>query len=144
MMRDAWRIGYLFGIPLRIHVSWLIVFGLVSWSLAAGYFPAQLPDLPVWSYWAKAIIAAVMFFVSLILHELGHSLVARWRGVGIAGITLFVFGGARAHRPRLAPALRGWLRRPVAGADRPVHRTGWCQRRHASLAAPGPGRPPRS
>ena len=71
-MRDAWQVGRLFGIPLRIHVSWLIVFGLVSWSLAAGYFPAQLPDLPVWSYWTKAIIAAAMLFVSVILHELTH------------------------------------------------------------------------
>jgi Zn-dependent protease len=92
-MHDAWQIGRLFGIPLRVHVSWLIVFGLISWSLAAGYFPAQLPDLPVWSYWLKAIIAAAMFFVSLILHELGHSLVARHHGIGIASITLFVFGG---------------------------------------------------
>ncbi len=97
-MRDAWQIGRLFGIPLRIHVSWLIVFGLVSWSLAAGYFPAQLPDLPVWSYWAKAIVAAAMFFASLILHELGHSLVARRHGVGIASITLFVFGGVSQMR----------------------------------------------
>jgi Zn-dependent protease/predicted transcriptional regulator len=97
-MRDAWQIGRLFGIPLRIHVSWLIVFGLVSWSLAAGYFPAQLPDLPVWSYWTKAIIAAAMFFASVILHELGHSLVARRHGVGIASITLFVFGGVSEMR----------------------------------------------
>jgi Zn-dependent protease/CBS domain-containing protein len=92
-MRDAWQIGRLYGIPLRIHLSWVIVFGLVSWSLAAGYFPAQLPDLPVWSYWVKAVVAAAMFFVSLILHELGHSLVARHHGIGIASITLFVFGG---------------------------------------------------
>jgi Zn-dependent protease/predicted transcriptional regulator len=92
-MHDAWQIGRLFGIPLRVHVSWLIVFGLISWSLAAGYFPAQLPDLPVWSYWIKALIAAAMFFVSIILHELGHSLVARHHGIGIASITLFVFGG---------------------------------------------------
>jgi len=92
-MHDAWQIGRLFGIPLRVHISWLIVFGLISWSLAAGYFPAQLPDLPVWSYWVKAIIAATMFFVSIILHELGHSLVARHHGIGIASITLFVFGG---------------------------------------------------
>jgi Zn-dependent protease/predicted transcriptional regulator len=79
-------------------VSWLIVFGLVSWSLAAGYFPAQLPDLPVWSYWTKAIIAAAMFFGSLLLHELGHSLTARRHGVGIASITLFVFGGVSEMR----------------------------------------------
>jgi len=92
-MHDAWQIGRLFGIPLRVHISWLIVFGLISWSLAAGYFPAQLPDLPVWSYWLKAIVAAGMFFVSIILHELGHSLVARHHGIRIASITLFVFGG---------------------------------------------------
>lgn len=92
-MHDAWQIGRLFGIPLRVHLSWLIVFGLISWSLAAGYFPAQLPDLPVWSYWLKAIVAAAMFFFSIILHELGHSLVARHHGIGIASITLFVFGG---------------------------------------------------
>lgn len=92
-MRDAWQIGRLFGIPLRIHLSWLIIFGLVSWSLAAGYFPAAVPDLPVWSYWARAVVAAAMLFVSVILHELGHSLMARRHGVGIAGITLFVFGG---------------------------------------------------
>lgn len=93
MPRDAWQIGRLFGIPLRVHVSWLIVFGLVSWSLAGGYFPAVLPDLPVWSYWVQAMVAAAMLFVSIILHELGHSLVARHHGVGISSITLFVFGG---------------------------------------------------
>jgi Zn-dependent protease/CBS domain-containing protein len=92
-MHDAWQVGRLFGIPLRVHLSWLVVFGLVSWSLAAGYFPAQLPDLPVWSYWVKAIVAAAMFFVSIVLHELGHSLVARHHGIGITSITLFVFGG---------------------------------------------------
>jgi Zn-dependent protease/CBS domain-containing protein len=92
-MMDAWQIGRLFGIPLRVHVSWLIIFGLVSWSLAVGYFPALLPGLPARSYWTNAVIAAAMLFASVILHELGHSLVARRRGVEIVGITLFVFGG---------------------------------------------------
>jgi Zn-dependent protease/predicted transcriptional regulator len=93
MIQDAWQIGRLFGIPLRVHVSWLLIFGLVSWSLAVGYFPALVPDLPVWSYWLTAVAAAAMLFVSVILHELGHSLVARRRGIGISSITLFVFGG---------------------------------------------------
>lgn len=92
-MQDAWQVGRLFGIPLRVHFSWLIMFGLVSWSLAVGYFPAMFPDLPVWSYWVRAAVAATLLFVSVILHELGHSLVARRHGVEIAGITLFVFGG---------------------------------------------------
>jgi Zn-dependent protease len=93
MLQDAWQIGRLFGIPLRVHVSWLIIFGLLSWSLAVGYFPALFPDQPTWSYWVKAVVAAIMLFVSVILHELGHSLVARRRGIGISSITLFVFGG---------------------------------------------------
>jgi Zn-dependent protease len=92
-MQDAWQIGRLLGIPLRIHLSWLIIFALLTWSLASGYFPAVLPDMPAWSYWAKAVVAAVLLFGSVILHELGHSLVARRHGVRIAGITLFVFGG---------------------------------------------------
>jgi Zn-dependent protease len=92
-MHDAWQIGHLFGIPLKIHVSWLVVFGLVSWALAGSYFPAVIPDLPAWSYWIQALVAAAMLFVSVILHELGHSLMARRHGVPIAGITLFVFGG---------------------------------------------------
>lgn len=92
-MHDAWQIGRLLGIPLRIHLSWLLIFGLVTWSLAAGYFPAVVPDMPAWSYWARAIVAAAMLFGSVILHELGHSLMARRHGVAIAGITLFVFGG---------------------------------------------------
>jgi Zn-dependent protease len=103
-MDDAWQVGRLVGIPLRVHVSWLVVFGLLSWSLAAGYFPAPLPDLSAWSHWLEAVIAAAMFFVSIVLHELGHSLVARRHGVGIASITLFVFGGVSQMReePRRA------------------------------------------
>jgi Zn-dependent protease len=102
-MHDAWQIGRLFGIP-GVHVSWLIVFGLIRWSLAAGYFPARLPDLPVWSYWLEAVIAAAMFFVSIVLHELGHSLVARHHGIGIASITLFVFGGVSQMKAGLREA----------------------------------------
>ena len=131
-MRDAWQIGRLFGIPLRIHVSWLIVFGLVSWSLAAGYFPAQLPDLPVWSYWTKAIIAAAMFFASVILHELGHSLVARRHGVGIASITLFVFGGVSEMRDE--PRTPRWSSR----SRRSALRSAWCSPPSSAPSASSP------
>ena len=128
MLRDAWQIGHLFGIPLRVHLSWLIVFGLLSWSLASGYFPAVLPDLPVWSYWAQAVVAAAMLFASIILHELGHSLVARRHGVEIAGITLFVFGGV-AHTQE-EPRVRA---HSLSGDDRLKSR--------ATPPSPQPARP---
>jgi Zn-dependent protease/CBS domain-containing protein len=105
-MRSGWYIGRIFGIPLKIHPSWLIIFALVSFSLAVGFFPTQFPDLPAWSYWVKAVIAALMLFASILLHELGHSLLARRMGVEIADITLFVFGGVSHMRgePREAKA----------------------------------------
>lgn len=105
-MRSGWYIGRIFGIPLKIHPSWLIIFALVSFSLAVGFFPTQFPDLPAWSYWIKAIIAALMLFASILLHELGHSLLARRMGVEIADITLFVFGGVSHMRgePKAAKA----------------------------------------
>jgi Zn-dependent protease len=97
-MENAWRIGSVLGIPLRIHFSWLVIFALVSWSLAVGYFPTLFPDLPVWSYWLKGILAALLLFISIIVHELGHSVLARRHGIEISDITLFVFGGVSQLR----------------------------------------------
>ncbi|HEY7409298.1 MAG TPA: site-2 protease family protein [Vicinamibacteria bacterium] len=97
--RGGVRVGRVFGIPIFVHPSWLVIFGLIAWTLATGYFPAQDPDLPVRSYWARALFASVLFFASILLHELGHSLVARRHGIGIQSITLFVFGGV-AHMAR--------------------------------------------
>jgi Zn-dependent protease len=113
-MPDAWQIGRILGIPLRLHVSWFLVFALVSWSLAVGYFPAQLPGMPAWTYWVTAAVAALVLFASVILHELGHSLVARRRGVAIAGITLFVFGGVSQMREE-PPDARTELQVALAG-----------------------------
>jgi Zn-dependent protease len=92
------------GIPIRVHVSWLLVFGLVTWSLAAGYFPGEYPGWPGGSYWAIGAVTALAFFVSILIHELGHSWVARRNGVPIRSITLFVFGGmARISREPETP-----------------------------------------
>lgn len=81
------------GIPVRVHMSWLVVFGLITWSLAAGYLPRQLPNLPLLTYWANGLLAAVLLFVSVFLHELSHSLVAVRYGIPVSGITLHIFGG---------------------------------------------------
>jgi Zn-dependent protease len=90
---DHIQIARVIGIPIYLHFSWLIIFGLIAWTLSTGYFPAQSPDLPASSYWAKGLVASLLFFVSILLHELGHAVVARRQGLRTRSITLFVFGG---------------------------------------------------
>jgi len=87
------RIARIFGVPVYVHFSWVIILGLITWTLATGYFPAHYPDLPASSYWAKGLVASLLFFVSILLHEMGHALVALRHGIGIRSITLFIFGG---------------------------------------------------
>jgi Zn-dependent protease/CBS domain-containing protein len=93
MFRGSLVLGAIRGIPIRIHFTWLIIFGLLSWSLASGYFPQRYPDLPITAYWIKAIIAALFLFGSVLVHELMHALMAQHLRVPIAGITLFALGG---------------------------------------------------
>ena len=81
------------GIPVRVHASWLIIYGLIAWSLSVGYFPRVVPDVPVLTHWASGLVAALLLFVSVFLHELSHSIVARAHGLPVSAITLHVFGG---------------------------------------------------
>src|SRR5207247_10824868 len=74
------QVARVLGSPVYVHFSWFVVFGLIAWTLATGYFPQHYPNLPVTSYWAKGLVASLLFFVSILLHELGHSLVARSSG----------------------------------------------------------------
>ena len=90
---DHIQIARVIGIPIYLHFSWLIIFGLIVWTLSTGYFPAQYPDLPASSYWAKGLVASLLFFVSILLHELGHAVVALRQGLRTRSITLFIFGG---------------------------------------------------
>lgn len=94
--------GRPFGIPVYLHISWFLVVGLFSWSLAQGYFPTRYPELATGMYWAKGVSATLLLFVSVLAHELGHALVARRRGVEVESITLFIFGGVAslADEPR--------------------------------------------
>ncbi|HVR70128.1 MAG TPA: site-2 protease family protein [Vicinamibacteria bacterium] len=89
----AVRVARVFGIPVFVHASWLVIFGLVAWTLATGYFPERHPDLSAAAYWARGLITSLLFFASILLHELGHSLVALRHGIPIRSITLFIFGG---------------------------------------------------
>jgi Zn-dependent protease/CBS domain-containing protein len=90
---DHIQIARVIGIPIYLHFSWLIIFGLIVWTLSTGYFPAQYPDLPASSNWAKGLVASLLFFVSILLHELGHAVVALRYGLRTRSITLFIFGG---------------------------------------------------
>jgi Zn-dependent protease/predicted transcriptional regulator len=87
------RLGRILGIPLDVNWGWLIVFGLITWTLGSGVFPAENPGLSRATYYAMAVVASLLFFGCLILHELGHALVARREGMEIEGITLWLFGG---------------------------------------------------
>jgi Zn-dependent protease len=81
------------GIPVRVDAGWLLIFGLVSWSLASGYFPHVLPARSPAAYWLHGLVASGLLFASVFLHELSHALAALDQGVPVGGITLHVFGG---------------------------------------------------
>lgn len=86
-------LGRILGIPIELDYSWFLVFALVAWTLAAGYFPSEFRNWPAAEYWIIGIITAVLFFLSVLLHELGHSVVARHFNIPVSSIKLFIFGG---------------------------------------------------
>ena len=98
MQGPDWKIGRMFGIPIHVHASWLFVFFFMTWSLATGYLPDTLPGLSEPRYWAMGGVAALLLFASVLLHELGHSLVALRYRIPIGQITLFIFGGVAQMR----------------------------------------------
>src|SRR5512139_200005 len=87
------RLGSVFGIEVRLDASIVLIFALIVVSLAESLFPSWHPDWSRLLTWATATGAAVVFFASLLAHELSHSLMARRRGIQVPRITLFVFGG---------------------------------------------------
>lgn len=92
-MRADIQLGSLAGISIKINLSWLIIFALLAVSLAMGWFPVAAPGFAVWIYWVTGAVITLLFFASVLAHELAHSVVARWRGIPVKSITLFIFGG---------------------------------------------------
>lgn len=93
MFTNSLPLGNIHGIKIRIHWTWAIIFMLVTWSLAAGYFPTMFPSWSVTEDWVVAALAALLLFVSVLLHEMSHSFVAQAEGLPVSSITLFIFGG---------------------------------------------------
>ena len=93
MRTQTVSVGKIFNIPVRLDYSWFLIFILLTWLLAGSYYPAEYPNWPVPEYWILGAATAVMFFVCVLLHELGHSVVAQRNGITVSSITLFVFGG---------------------------------------------------
>jgi Zn-dependent protease/CBS domain-containing protein len=97
-VNSSFELGRIAGIRIGINWSWLVVFALIVWSLASAVFPDQNEGLSDGTYIAMAIVAALFFFLSILLHELGHAVQARREGMEIEGITLWLFGGVAKFR----------------------------------------------
>ncbi len=93
MFGRSLRLFRIFGFTVKIDLSWFIILGLITWSLAEGLFPLVYEGLPRTVLWLMGLAGALGLFASIIFHELAHSLVARRYDLPIKGITLFVFGG---------------------------------------------------
>jgi Zn-dependent protease/CBS domain-containing protein len=103
-MLGSFRIGKILGIDVGIHWSWLFIFALVTWSFADGILQEFFPQWSTAQKWIVGGIVAGIFFISILLHEISHSLVARAKGIPVRDITLFVFGGVSnlGHEARSA------------------------------------------
>ena len=113
-MESSLTLGRIRGIPIGLHLSWFLIFALVTWSLALGYFPLEYEGLDVAAYWVMGAVTSILFFGSVLLHELGHSIVALRNEIPVHSITLFIFGGvARIGREPKAPGVE--FRIAIAG-----------------------------
>src|SRR5215470_8009035 len=92
-MPGSFRLGKIFGIEIDVHVSWLLIVVLLTWSLATGWFPTLYKGWSPATYWVISLLAVLLLFAAVLVHELAHSLVARRRGLPVKNITLYIFGG---------------------------------------------------
>jgi Zn-dependent protease len=138
MNRNTIPLGRILGIQIGLDYSWFLIFALFTWSLAASYFPTLYKNWPAIQYWIVGAISSILLFVSVLVHELGHSLVAMRYKIPVRSITLFIFGGvAQISSEPPSPiaefwiAIAGpitsfglaiifWLLQPLAGSIAPV------------------------
>jgi Zn-dependent protease/predicted transcriptional regulator len=92
-MRASFRVGRIFGVPVAVHWSVVIIFALIAWGLTASLLPQGYPGHPFWAYLIAGVSAAVIFFLGLLAHEVSHAVVAKRNGLEVNKITLWLFGG---------------------------------------------------
>jgi Zn-dependent protease len=115
MFKRNLRLFTFLGIPVEINISWLIILAMVTWSFATGFYPESYPGLlsPA-GMWLLSLLTALLLFLSILIHEYSHAVVASRGGLPIRGITLFMFGGvARMGHEVDEPSLE--LRMAAAG-----------------------------
>jgi len=105
MMKSSFQLGRVLDIPIGVNYTWFIIFALITVSLAMVHFPENYPFWPDQTYWLAGLVASLLFFGSVVAHELAHSVVAISSGIPVKSITLFVFGGVaqitrEASKPR--------------------------------------------
>jgi len=93
MIQQKISLGRILGIPIGLDYSWFLIFVLLTWTLAVSYYPAEFKNWPTVEYWLVGGVTAIMLFVSVLLHELGHSVIAIRYKIPVRSITLFIFGG---------------------------------------------------
>jgi Zn-dependent protease/CBS domain-containing protein len=93
VFRHTVPLGRIFGISIDLDYSWFLVFGLLTWVLAVNYYPSEFKNWSTGEYWLMGAGTTIILFVSVLLHELGHSMVAMRFGIKVPRITLFIFGG---------------------------------------------------
>jgi Zn-dependent protease/predicted transcriptional regulator len=93
MFGSSFRVARLFGIDIEIHPSWFLILAFVAYTLSEGFFPDGYEDWSTGVYWAVGITSALLLFLTVLIHELAHALVAKRRGLDVPRITLFIFGG---------------------------------------------------
>ena len=87
------KVGKIAGIDIRLHYSWFVIFVLIAWSLAVGYLPDAYPNQSQGFYWTVGLVSSAFLFISVLVHEVFHSIVARRNNISVRGITLHFFGG---------------------------------------------------
>ena len=92
-MRSSYTFMRIRGIRISVHFTWLFAVAFIALTLSEGFFPAYFSGWSIATYWGTGVLASLLLFLSVLVHELAHSFVAQARGLKVEGITLFIFGG---------------------------------------------------
>lgn len=125
MFGPRFKLFKLFGFQINVDLSWAVLFVLLSWTFAVQAFPQTTPGLATATYWAMGVLTALLLFVSIVLHEVSHAMMARRFGLPIRGITLFIFGGV-AEMTEEPPTARSEFLVAIAGPIASIAIAGFC------------------